>query len=160
MIFSLNTSLLKNIKNLVQSQNFLLNQIWNFRPILKKSFWLELDSQLYNYCGDWRDEAHNFAIYIFSKYLIGTGQSYRIFHKSLNYDTTLHCCCVVLSPSIYMYSAPIIKSCNSVLLDVNWECKSPQKLGISDITSRESQMLVISHAPSDTTYILRGKKWY
>ena len=53
-----------------------------------------------NWADDWHDEPHNLTIYIFSKYLIGTGQSYRIFHKSLNYDTTLHCCCVVLSPSI------------------------------------------------------------
>ena len=51
-----------------------------------------------NWADDWRDEPHNLTIYIFSKYLIGTGQSYRIFHKSLNYDTTLHTlllCCVV-----------------------------------------------------------------
>ena len=56
-----------------------------------------------NWADDWRDEPHNLTIYIFSKYLIGTGQSYRIFHKSLNYDTTLHCCCVVLCcPLVYI----------------------------------------------------------
>ena len=64
------------LKDYFNTQQFHMLWLFNFSEIDFTEKLRRRKSFEFSHCVlDWRDESHNFAIYIFSKYLIGAGQS-------------------------------------------------------------------------------------